>query len=206
MFNLRIISLIFVLRSEMFIGVFMHCRRDGSIGLCISSSILYCNVQGSLKLSYLGGRHRVRGVISALIWPCLSCPTPQGKGTSQLSVEHFSSELAQQNWLGFLGLTGIFKTWIFKTFQSSRHLLCSFAFPMLRDKWCFRGGLVEKLQQRFFYCTAPVVRCLESSSSYGISRLLPEAQLTWCLFSVWFEKCHLFQLSLVHVFLNLEYS
>lgn len=25
------------------------------------------------------------------------------------------------------------------------------------------------------------------------------------LLSVWFEKCHIFQLSLVHVFLNLEY-
>lgn len=111
-----------------------------------------------------------------------------------------SWSLAQQNWLGFLGLTGIFKTCILKTFQTFRYLLCSFAFLMLRDKWWFGHGLAEKLQQRLFLHSP----CREVSGGLWFLwnfQIAARSTVDLILFSVWFEKYNVFQLSLVHLFL-----
>lgn len=117
--------------------------------------------------------------------------------------------LDQQNWLGFVRQTGIFKTWIFKAFLSFRHFLCYFAFPqylhfMPREKWWFVGRLVEKLQQRMF------LHSLRRGVSGGVWFLqncqnAARSKADLVLSSVHFEKCRMFWLSLVDAFLSSMY-
>lgn len=83
-----------------------------------------------------------------------------------------SWSLAQQNWLGSSNHGSL---------KLSRASDIS-SVPLLSPCWETNYGLEMDLLKKFSKgcsCTAPVMGSPESSSSYRISRLIPEAQLTW---------------------------
>lgn len=118
--------------------------------------------------------------------------------------------LDQQNWLGFVRQTGIFKTWIFKTSFSFRLLLCYFAFPcslhfMPGNKRWFIGRPFEKRQQRMLWQSWPCCEVSGGAWSSKSFQIAARSKADLVLLSVHSGKCQLFLLSLVDVFLTWEY-
>lgn len=112
--------------------------------------------------------------------------------------------LDQQNRLGFVRQMGIFKHASLKLFWASDILSVTLLFFGICIS-CLEtsdvGRLVEK--QRILHSL-----CHEVSGGLSFLQnfqIAARSKVDLILLSVHFEKCHIFKLSLVHVFLNLEY-